>query len=976
MTPDELVAANAGDMFFFVPSNVAAGESTTMYFNRAASPALASRPTIILQYGFNDWQWENSTSTLMPTNTHKDGGNDWWSTSFDVPKEAYEMNFVLHDSDGLYENNGMANFWAAVNGGTYTYEAFAAFIKAEKERAEQERAASEAREKAAKSAAEAEETRAREEKEEKRRLAEALAGDRRVAEEAINSARMQAEQSSRELPTSVKGRFYAEPSSPAAGKSAKLFYNAKGTPLEGSEEVYVVVGSNSWQGEPSQTLHMQRVSQVAEPSASEVADASASEAEDASASEAEDAPASEDEDASASEDEDASASEEEDGKWFMAEISVPTSAWQLDFVTTTEEADGCGAYDNNGMQDYHLRVEHGMDEAYWEALIQEKTAEATAAREVREAEEAAKQRARAVKRAAQREAAMEAVRFSQSHVWYSEPAVPSAGNAVKIFYNPRNTCLNGNDAVYVRGGWNRWTHGASWGPVKMERVTTEDDDSHYLVAEITAPPEAWCADFVFSDGPEEHASYDNNGGLDFHLPLQGASATQPPMHIMHVAVEMAPIAKVGGLGDVVTSISRAIIDAGHQVEVVLPKYDCINYDAVRDLREEGGFQFGGTYVRIFRGEVVGVPTYFLAPDSGIFNVGCVYGRNDDAGRFGFFCNAALDFMLATGRHPDIVHCHDWSSAPVASMLNNYHETYLGKTRAVFTIHNLNYGADLIGQAMAACSMATTVSPTYANEISGHPAIAPNHGKFHGIRNGIDPDIWSPEDDMWLPVHYDETNIVEGKAANKLALQQRLNMAQDPDRPLVGIVTRLTHQKGIHLIEHAIHKVLERGGQVVLLGSAPDPRVQGGFEAMRHGVEQTPHGRMVLTYDEPLSHLIYAGADFICVPSMFEPCGLTQMIAMRFGSVPIVRKTGGLNDTVFDVTHDEERCTWYGYETNGFSFDGTDNEALDYALNRALDAYYDGREWLQDLQRRCLMQDFTWNRPAVEYLELYYQASKQ
>eukprot|EP00793_Prasinoderma_coloniale_P005070 PRCOL_00000831-RA len=879
MTPDELIAANAGDMFFFVPSNVAAGESTTMYFNRAASPALASRPTILLQYGFNDWQWENSTATLMPTNTHKDGGNDWWSTSFDVPKEAYEMNFVLHDSDGLYENNGMANFWAAVNG---------------------------AREKAAKSAAEAEETRAREEKEEKRRLAEALAGDRRVAEEAINSARMQAEQSSRELPTSVKGRFYAEPSSPAAGKSAKLFYNAKGTPLEGSEEVYVVVGSNSWQGEPSQTLHMQR----------------------------------------------------------------------LDFVTTTEEADGCGAYDNNGMQDYHLRVEHGMDEAYWEALIQEKTAEATAAREVREAEEAAKQRARAVKRAAQREAAMEAVRFSQSHVWYSEPAVPSAGNAVKIFYNPRNTCLNGNDAVYVRGGWNRWTHGASWGPVKMERVTTEDDDSHYLVAEITAPPEAWCADFVFSDGPEEHASYDNNGGLDFHLPLQGASATQPPMHIMHVAVEMAPIAKVGGLGDVVTSISRAIIDAGHQVEVVLPKYDCINYDAVRDLREEGGFQFGGTYVRIFRGEVVGVPTYFLAPDSGIFNVGCVYGRNDDAGRFGFFCNAALDFMLATGRHPDIVHCHDWSSAPVASMLNNYHETYLGKTRAVFTIHNLNYGADLIGQAMAACSMATTVSPTYANEISGHPAIAPNHGKFHGIRNGIDPDIWSPEDDMWLPVHYDETNIVEGKAANKLALQQRLNMAQDPDRPLVGIVTRLTHQKGIHLIEHAIHKVLERGGQVVLLGSAPDPRVQGGFEAMRHGVEQTPHGRMVLTYDEPLSHLIYAGADFICVPSMFEPCGLTQMIAMRFGSVPIVRKTGGLNDTVFDVTHDEERCTWYGYETNGFSFDGTDNEALDYALNRALDAYYDGREWLQDLQRRCLMQDFTWNRPAVEYLELYYQASKQ
>ena len=383
------------------------------------------------------------------------------------------MNFVLHDSDGLYENNGMANFWAAVNGGTYTYEAFAAFIKAEKERAEQERAASEAREKAAKSAAEAEETRAREEKEEKRRLAEALAGDRRVAEEAINSARMQAEQSSRELPTSVKGRFYAEPSSPAAGKSAKLFYNAKGTPLEGSEEVYVVVGSNSWQGEPSQTLHMQRVSQVAEPSASEVADASASEAEDVRQRSRRPPAKPRTRPPAKTRTRPPAKRRTASGLWPRS--AWPTSAWQLDFVTTTEEADGCGAYDNNGMQDYHLRVEHGMDEAYWEALIQEKTAEATAAREVREAEEAAKQRARAVKRAAQREAAMEAVRFSQSHVWYSEPAVPSAGNAVKIFYNPATRASTGTmPSTFAAAGTAGRT--ALRGPVKMERVTTEDDD--------------------------------------------------------------------------------------------------------------------------------------------------------------------------------------------------------------------------------------------------------------------------------------------------------------------------------------------------------------------------------------------------------------------------------------------------------------------------------------------------------------------
>jgi ADP-glucose type glycogen/starch synthase len=394
------------------------------------------------------------------------------------------------------------------------------------------------------------------------------------------------------------------------------------------------------------------------------------------------------------------------------------------------------------------------------------------------------------------------------------------------------------------------------------------------------------------------------------------------------------------------------------------------------MRDDGGFQFGSTYWRVYRGEVVGVPTFFLGPESGDFSVGCIYGRGDDAARFEFFCHASLEFMLKTQRNPDIVHCHDWSTAPVARKLNEFYSgTPLGNTQSVFTLHNLNYGANLVGEAIKYCAMATTVSPTYAWEVGSNPAIAPGIDKFYGIRNGVDPDIWDPENDMWLAQHYTADTVRQGKSFNKRELQQRTGLKQEPDMPLVGIVTRLTAQKGISLIEHAIHKVLERGGQVVLLGTAPDSRVQEQFEGMRHVVEEGQNCKLILNYDEPLSHLIYAGADMICVPSMFEPCGLTQLIAMRFGSVPIVRKTGGLADTVFDVDHDKERCGWYGYEPNGFSFEGADTESLDYALNRALDSYYDAREWFQSLQKRCLTQDFTWNRPALEYMELYYQCAK-
>jgi len=228
----------------------------------------------------------------------------------------------------------------------------------------------------------------------------------------------------------------------------------------------------------------------------------------------------------------------------------------------------------------------------------------------------------------------------------------------------------------------------------------------------------------------------------------------------------------------------------------------------------------------------------------------------------------------------------------------------------------------------------------------------------------------------LQVSYTADNVIEGKRASKQALQQRLGL-KTADLPLVGIITRLTHQKGIHLIKHAIWRTLDRNGQVVLLGSAPDPRIQNDFVSLANQLHSS-HGdraRLCLTYDEPLSHLIYAGADFIIVPSIFEPCGLTQLIAMRYGSIPVVRKTGGLYDTVFDVDHDKERAEAQGLEPNGFSFDGADAAGVDYALSRAISAWCNGRDWFNSLCKRVMEQDWSWNRPALDYMELYHSARK-
>ncbi|PIN23433.1 Actin filament-coating protein tropomyosin [Handroanthus impetiginosus] len=396
------------------------------------------------------------------------------------------------------------------------------------------------------------------------------------------------------------------------------------------------------------------------------------------------------------------------------------------------------------------------------------------------------------------------------------------------------------------------------------------------------------------------------------------------LHVVHIAAEMAPVAKVGGLGDVVTGLSKALQKKGHLVEIVLPKYDCMNYDLIRDLKvldmpvesEYDGQPFKN---KIWVGTVEGLPVYFIEPlhPSKFFWRGQFYGEHDDFKRFSFFSRAALELLHQAGKRPDIIHCHDWQTAFVG------------------------------GRGL-------------------HSTLKSHSKKFAGILNGIDTDAWNPATDPFLKVKY-SSNDIEGKAKNKETLRRHLGLSSANVRqPLVACITRLVPQKGVHLIRHAIYRTLELGGQFVLLGSSPVPKIQREFEDIANHFKTHDHARLVLKYDESLSHLIYAASDMLIIPSLFEPCGLTQMIAMRYGSIPIARKTGGLNDSVFDVDDDTIPVLY----RNGFTFSAADERAFSNALGRAFYHYNnDGDGWKQLVQKDMKI-DFSWDSSASLYEELY------
>ncbi|CAK9176069.1 unnamed protein product [Ilex paraguariensis] len=855
--------------------------------------------------------WRWKSFTIKLNKTHLNG--DWWSCLVHVPKEAYKMDFVFFNGKDVYDNNDRKDFCITVEGGMDVFE-FENFLLEEKRR-ELDKLAEEQAE------------RERQAEEQRRIEAENAAreADRAQAREEAGKRRGMLQELMKKAVTSLDNVWYIEPSNFKGEDMVRIYYNRNSGPLTHLKDIWIHGGYNNWKDGLSIAARLV-------------------------------------------------SSDIKDGDWWYADVVVPDRALVLDWVFADGPPQHASVYDNNCRQDFHAIVPICIpEELYWveeEHQIYKKLQED---RRLREEAIHAKAERTARMKAETKERTLKIFLLSQKHIVYTEPLNVRAGSTVTVFYNPANTVLNGKPEIWFRCSFNRWTH--RMGTLPPQKMLPAEYGSH-VKATVKVPLDAYMMDFVFSER-EDGGIFDNKNGMDYHLPVFGGVVKEPPMHIVHIAVEMAPIAKVGGLGDVVTSLSRAVQDLNHNVDIILPKYDCLRFNNVKDFQFHKSYFWGGTEIKVWFGKVEGLSVYFLDPQNGFFSAGCIYGCRNDGERFGFFCHAALEFLLQSGFHPDIIHCHDWTSAPVAWLFKEHYMHYgLSKARVVFTIHNLEFGAPLIGKAMAYSDKATTVSPNYSQEVSGNSAIAPHLYKFHGILNGIDPDIWDPYNDKFIPVSYTSENVVEGKRAAKEALQQRLGL-KSADLPLVGIITRLTHQKGIHLIKHAIWRTLERNGQVVLLGSAPDPRIQNDFVNLSNQLHSSHNdrARLCLTYDEPLSHLIYAGADFILVPSIFEPCGLTQLTAMRYGSIPVVRRTGGLYDTVFDVDNDKERAQAQGFEPNGFNFDGADAAGVDYALNRAISAWYDGRDWFNSLCKLVMEQDWSWNRPALDYLELYHAARK-
>ena len=485
------------------------------------------------------------------------------------------------------------------------------------------------------------------------------------------------------------------------------------------------------------------------------------------------------------------------------------------------------------------------------------------------------------------------------------------------------------------------------------------------------------------------------------------------MYIVQIASECAPVIKAGGLGDVVYGLSRELEIRGHSVEIILPKYDCMRYDHIWGLHEAYNdlmvpWYGGAIKCQVFCGWVHGRLCFFIEPQSedNFFNRGTYYGCTDDHMRFAFFSKAALEFLLRTNKRPDVLHCHDWQTGLVPVMLFEIYK-YAGmeNQRVCYTIHNFKHqgiaGANVLWATglnreeyyfeydrlrdnfnpfalnfmkggIIYSNFITTVSPHHAWEAHygefgyglGHTLHQHQH-KFGGILNGIDYDVWNPEIDRYVPYHFSQDDLT-GKAKNKKALRERLWL-EDEDKPIIAYIGRLDDQKGVHLVHHAIYYALHRNAQFVLLGSATESGINSWFWHEKNFLNNNPNVHLELGFNEELSHLIYAGADMIVVPSNFEPCGLTQMIGLRYGTVPIVRGVGGLVNTVFDRDYDNYHPQ---DERNGYVFFQTDFTALESAMDRAIGLWNYYPDEFEKLQVQGMEYDYSWNHPGTNYIQVY------
>ena len=472
------------------------------------------------------------------------------------------------------------------------------------------------------------------------------------------------------------------------------------------------------------------------------------------------------------------------------------------------------------------------------------------------------------------------------------------------------------------------------------------------------------------------------------------------MRIAMIAAEVAPYAKTGGLADVLAALPKHVAMLGHEVCLFVPKYRHI------DLREIGattevehlpvpmGRQVESGSIHSLQLE--GVRIYFVG-GSRYVERGRIYGYADDGERFVFACRAVLEALKLLDWRPDVIHCHDWHTGLIPNWLNTLYrdDPFFIKTATLFTIHNLAFQgafgrdvlklagfaghelpspprypqksdtANFMARGIAYADKINTVSRKYAHEI-----LSPEYGEglnkllnrrkedLSGILNGIDTDIYNPATDPEIATNFDVSSC-DLKLENKLALQRAAGLEQRPDRPLAAVVARLTRQKGVDLVAQTLPVLTRLGGQLVVLGVGdPDIEDQLVLAASAH----PRAARAFIRFDPKLAQRVYAGADVLLAPSRFEPCGLTQMIAMRYGTVPVVRSTGGLAESVIDVSSDPIRGT-------GFTFEEFDPLDFIAAVARAFELYHRRADW-KALMLRCMAQDFSWGSAANEYFDLY------
>ncbi|MCR6628799.1 MAG: glycogen synthase GlgA [Magnetospirillum sp.] len=480
------------------------------------------------------------------------------------------------------------------------------------------------------------------------------------------------------------------------------------------------------------------------------------------------------------------------------------------------------------------------------------------------------------------------------------------------------------------------------------------------------------------------------------------------MRVLFASSEVFPLVKTGGLADVSGALPAALIEAGQDVRVLLPGYagamaKAENKQPAGSLGDPLGV---GAEARLVSATLPGsgVPVWLIdCPelydrDGGPYQDANGFDYEDNALRFGLLSWTAAHLCTEGSPlawRPDVLHCHDWQSGLAPAYLKAWN--VVDRPATVFTIHNIAYQGQFppdtvsrLGLPWDMYTMAgleywntlsflkaglvysdrlTTVSPRYAKEIQSAPfgcgmegVLASRAADLTGFLNGADYGVWNPADDAYIPHKYQPADFVAGKAANKAAVQAELGLAQDPEAPLLVIVSRLNDLKGMDLVLSVMPAILQQGCQLAVLG-AGDHSLEDGFQAV--AAVNPSQVAVSIGYSEPLAHKLMAGGDMLLMPSRFEPCGLTQLYAFRYGTIPVVHVTGGLADTVVDTTYDGLMTA----TATGFAFEHANAGAFQWTIERALDTFRQKDPW-RKVQSSCVCQDFSWNRSAERYIALY------